>query len=180
MSLDNYLSNFMNLSDERVKHSIKVGKSAEELFKLLTQAKKTEEDLDRQHIDFHWEGKKVDVKGLKKSQKDGYVLIEFIGGFGGHGWCSKKSKAEYIAFQFPERFYVFSKDDLRERTISLCPEYKGEESVLRKNKVPYEDGVYKWLGRWNRQDVFTYIKFEDIKDIIYDTIEIPRDRTQPA
>ena len=174
-SLNNYLSDSIKLNKDRVQHSVKMGRSAEALFKSLTKAEKTEIDLDKKHIDFFWEGKLVDVKGLKPSHKQGYILIEFVGGYGTRGWCSKQSKAEYIAFQFPERFYVFDKDILRNRTISLCPKYEGEESVLRKNKTPIKEGLYKWLGRWNRKDVFTYIKFEDVKDIIYDTIEIPRD-----
>lgn len=174
--LNNYLSNSIKLNKDRVQHSIDIGRSGEALFKSLTNARKTEIDLDKQHIDFFWEGKLVDVKGLKRCHKEGYLLIEFIGGYGTTGWCSKNSKAEYIAFQFPERFYVFEKDLLRERTISLCPKYEGEDSVLRKNRVPIEEGVHKWLGRWNRKDVFTYITFEDVKDIVYDTVEIPRDR----
>ena len=177
MSLENYLSGSINLNKDRVNHSVKMGKSAEALFKKLTNAEKTDVELDKKHVDFFWEGKLVDVKGLKPCHKQGYLLIEFVGGYGTRGWCSKQSKAEYIAFMFPDKFYVFDKDVLREKTISLCPKYEGEESVLRKNKTPIEKGLYKWLGRWSRKDVFTYIKFEDVKDIIYDTVDIPADRT---
>ena len=173
-SLNKYLSDSIKLNKSRVKHSVDMGRSAEALFKSLTKAEKTEVELDKKHVDFFWEGKLVDVKGLTPSHKKGYILIEFVGGYGTRGWCSKQSKAEYIAFQFPERFYVFDKNVLRKRTISLCPKYKDESSVLRKNKTSMEEGLYKWLGRWNRKDVFTYIKFDDVKDIIYDTIEIPR------
>lgn len=173
-SLNKYLSNSVKLNKDRVEHSINIGRNAEALFKSLTKAEKTDVELDKKHVDFVWEDKYVDVKGLKSCHKKGFLLIEFLSGHGTAGWCSKKSKAEYIAFQFPERFYVFDKNILRERTITLCPKYLGEESVLRKNKTPISEGLYKWLGRWNRQDVFTYIKFEDVKDIIYDTIEVPR------
>ena len=179
-SLNKYLSDSIKLNEDRVSHSINMGRSAEALFKKLTNARKTDVDLDKKHIDFFWDGKLVDVKGLKGCHKQGYILIEFLGGYGTRGWCSKQSKAEYIAFQFPERFYVFDKDVLREKTLNLCPKYEGEQSVLRKNKTPITEGLYKWLGRWNRKDVFTYIRFEDVKDIVYDTIEIPRDKTETA
>ena len=29
---------------------------------------------------------------------------------------------------------------------------------------------YKWVGRWNAQDVFTYIKFEDVQDLIFEIL----------
>ena len=101
--------------------------------------------------------------------RSGYILLEFINVWGGDGWCSKKSKAQFIAFQFPEAFYVFRKKHLRLRAIELCePFYK--DKVERRNYIPYADALHRWVGRWNAQDVFTYLKFEDVEDLIYEVL----------
>jgi len=83
--------------------------------------------------------------------------------YGGAGWCSKDSQAEYIAFQFPEKFLIFNKNTLRKKVIDLCEVYT---QPLRKNRIPIEEGLYKWIGRYNRQDVFTYVKLSDVIDIV--------------
>ena len=41
-SLDKYLSDSIKLNKDRVQHSVKMGRSAEALFKSLTKAEKTE------------------------------------------------------------------------------------------------------------------------------------------
>ena len=163
MSLENYLDKSLKLNKNRLQHSLKIGLDGEALFKEITSAIKSEAAEDKKHIDFHWEGKKVDVKGLKKTQKLGYLLIEMINVYGGAGWCSKDSQAEYIAFQFPERILDLNKNVLRNKVINLCEKYT---EPLRKNRIPIEEGLYKWIGRYNRQDVFTYIKLSDVIDIV--------------
>ena len=169
MQLHNYLKDKRKLTKARTKICVEVGKTGEALFKEITGALKSNLEDDKKHIDFYWGEKLVDVKGLKKMHLSGYILLEFINVWGGNGWCSKKSKAEYIAFQFPDAFYVFRKKHLRVRAIELCePFYK--DKVERRNYIPYEEALHKWVGRWNAQDVFTYLKFEDVEDLIFEVL----------
>lgn len=169
MQLRNYLKDKRKLTDSRTKVCVEVGKGGEALFKELTGALKSDLADDKKHIDFYWGDKLVDVKGLKKMHLSGYILLEFINVWGGDGWCSKKSSAQYIAFQFPDAFYVFSKDDLRSKALELCENFD-KKKIERRNYIPYKDALYKWVGRWNAQDIFTYVKFEDLQDIIFDRL----------
>jgi len=102
--------------------------------------------------------------------KHGFILLEFLNVWGYHGWCAKESKADYIAFQFTDRFYIFKKNDLRERVIERCEKYS-PEAVLRKNRVKPSEGLYKWIGRFGKQDVFTYLRIEDIQDLLIQEIK---------
>ena len=169
MSLDNYLKKGLNQSDKRTDHCVSIGKDGEALFKELTGAIKSDLADDKKHIDFYWGDKLVDVKGLKPMHNHGFILLEFINSWGNVGWCAKQSKAEYIAFQFSDAFYVFKKDDLRNRVIEKCEDYS-PDIVLRKNRVKPEQGLYKWIGRFGWKDVFTYIKFDDVQDLIFEIL----------
>jgi len=42
--------------------------------------------------------------------------------------------------------------------------------VIRKNYIPYDQALYKWVGRYNAQDVFTYLKFEDVEELIFEVL----------
>ena len=176
-NLQSYLGGSCGLNEDRVAECIAMAKTGEDLFKRLTRAYKTELELDKQHIDFIWEGKKVDVKGLKKAHRKGFVVVELVNRWGGHGWAHKDSKAEYIAFQFEDCFDVVPKDALRELTIDLCVPFK-HDLVIRKNYTTPTQGAYNYCGRWSAQDIFTYIKREDLKDIVEDRIPIPKMTTQ--
>lgn len=169
MSLNNYLKKGLKQSDDRTAHCISIGQEGEALFKELTGAIKSNLADDKKHIDFYWEGKCIDVKGLKPMHHKGYILLEFMNVWGYTGWCAKQSKADYIAFQFPDRFYIFTKDDLRARVLELCQEYS-EEVVIRKNRIKPSQGLYQWIGRQGKQDVFTYLRIEDVKDLIIQEI----------
>ena len=171
-SLNTYLKKGLQQSDDRAKHCISIGKDGEDLFKALTGALKSELKDDKKHIDFYWGDKLVDVKGLKPMHKHGFILLEFLNVWGHHGWCAKDSKAQYIAFQFPDRFYVIDKDKLRLKAIELCDKFT-PENVTRKNRVKPSQGLYKWIGRFSKQDVFTYLRIEDVQDIIFEEIMIP-------
>ena len=103
MQLRNYLKDKRKLTESRTKVCVEVGKTGEALFKEITGALKSNLEDDKKHIDFYWGEKRVDVKGLKKMHLSGYILLEFVNVWGGDGWCSKKSKADFIAFQFPMR-----------------------------------------------------------------------------
>jgi len=168
-SLNTYLKKGLNQSDKRTDHCISIGKDGEALFKEITGAMKSELEDDKKHIDFYWEDRLVDVKGLKPMHKKGFILLEFLNVWGYNGWCAKDSKAEFIAFQFPEAFYVMEKDALRSRAIELCEDY-APESVTRKNRVKPHEGLYKWIGRDGKQDVFTYLRIEDVQDLIINTL----------
>lgn len=172
MSLHNYLKNSLKLSPERLAHVKEMGKHAENLFQELTNAQKTEGDEDKKHIDFITQnGAKVDVKGLKRSHEYGYILIEMQNRWGYHGWCAKQSKAEYIAFLFPEGFHVFQKDQLRKATLELCEPYTGE--VHRQYHVKCHEMPNVWLGRPYSQDIFAYIRLSDVENLILGTIPLP-------
>ena len=168
-SLRTYLRGGRNLTINRTQDCVSMGKTGEALFKEITGALKSDIEDDKKHIDFYWGDKLVDVKGLKKMHLKGYILLEFINVWGGNGWCHKDSKAQYIAFQFPDEFYVMRKDKLRERAIELCAKFD-KDNVERRNYIPYEDALYKWVGRWNAQDVFTYLKIEDVDDFIMEVL----------
>jgi len=150
-----------------VLRSAKIGADGEKAFQQLFNARDSTDGEDINHIDFFTHLGKIDVKGEKYCHKKGYVLVELLNVIGRAGWASKESKADHIAFLFPDGFYIVSKDDLRLVTIDLCPKFEGEESVLRKNKVSAEAGLYQWIGRENRKDVFTYIKQSDLYKMIH-------------
>jgi len=170
MSLHDYLKNSLKLSPERLAHVKKMGTDAEALFKELTNATKTETEDDKKYIDFIWHDRKIDVKGLKRSHEYGYILIEMQNRWGYHGWCAKQSKAEFIAFLFPEGFHVFDKDALRKRTLEICEPYDG--SVHRQMGVMCYEMPNVWLGRPNGQDIFTYLRLSDCEDLILGTIPV--------
>ena len=152
MSLHNYLKNSLKLSPERIKHVQEMGQNAEALFQELTNATKT------------------DAKGMKRSYEYGFILVEMQNRWGYHGWCAKQSKAEFVAFLFPEGFHVFDKDRLRSRTLDLCEPYDG--SVHRQMGVMCHEMPNIWLGRPYAQDIFTYIRLSDCEDLILATIPV--------
>lgn len=149
---------------ERKEHCLRIARSGEALFAKLTSAEKTSTEEDKAHKDFIWNGKAVDVKGLKPMHLDGYILVEMQNTWGYHGWAAKQSKAEIIAFQMEDHFIIVDKSDLRDLTISLCEPY-GVDAVRRENFVKPEDGLYKWIGRMYKKDIFTYLKISDLDNI---------------
>ena len=151
-------------NDERKDHCLTIAEIGEQLFRQVTGAVQGTREEDLQHIDCHWKGKKVDVKGLKPMHKQGYLLVEFLNIFGTAGWCSKDSRAEFIAFQFEDHFLIIEKNKLRDYTIARCPSFNLDE-VWRQNHISPEAGLYKWCGRYRSKDVFTYILAEEGKKI---------------
>jgi hypothetical protein len=156
-------------NDARKEHCLAIADAGESLFAKLTNSKPSTLEEDLQHMDCFWDGKAVDVKGLKPMHVKGFVLLEFINIWGKQGWCSRTSKAELIAFQFPEVFYVFKKDDLRDYAISVCPPFD-INNVWRDYGIQPEDALHKWVGRLKTQDVFTYCTIGELNEIIYDVI----------
>jgi len=148
-------------SVEHIKQSYKIGNEGQQKFidacKLnnIEVKKSTEKEDIEDHIDFWIFNKGVDVKGLKKSHTQGYIVVEFKNVLGKDGSCSEKSKAEYIAFQFEKCFYLIRKIEL----LNYC----------RKNvKIEYVNNFnecYKKLyQRKDRKDLMTKLHLSDLKE----------------
>lgn len=141
------------------------GKEAEFYFRKWSGAEDAPKELERRHVDCILDGYNVDVKGLKKSHLDGYVLVEFKAVDGRAGWCSTGSSADLIAFQFPEGFYVVSKDDLHKlsqnKVIANPSVSRTWKPVVASSLAP-SSGLYMLIQRPNRKDLFTYIRKEDL------------------
>jgi hypothetical protein len=152
-------------NDKRKHHCLSMAEIAERLFRVVTGASKSTHEEDLRHIDCHWNGKKVDVKGLKPMHKEGYILVEFRNTWGTAGWCSKESEAEYIAFQFTNSFMIVEKNKLRELALSKLDQWD-ENKVWRQNRIKAQDGLHKWCGRDRSKDVFTYVEVSEVKKII--------------
>jgi len=152
-------------SDYHFNKSHKLWKQGEDLFSLVTGLTPVKGRKNIDHIDFICNGElgifgNVDVKGYKASHKKGLLLLEMLNVQGRGGWCSKDSKADFIAFLFEEHFIVVPRTILRGIVAKKCGKVEG---VYRDKKVKPEDGVYKWIGRKNRKDAFTYVPLEDLK-----------------
>ena len=152
------------------------GKEAEYFFRKWTGAENATPDLERHHIDCILDGKTVDVKGLKKSHKDGYVLVEFKTVDGRDGWGSTGASSDLVAFQFPEGFYVVDRIELSkmaQRKIFANPT-ASKNKIVRGNSIPPIAGLYGLVGRPSRRDVFTYITKEDLLSLNHHLYE-PKD-----
>jgi len=124
-------------------------------------------------VDCVWNGYNVDVKGLKKSHIDGYVLVEFKAVDGRPGWGATGSSADLIAFQFPEGFYVVSRDDLyrlaQNKVIANPSVSRAWKPVVAASLAP-STGLYMLIQRPQRKDLFTYIRKEDLLTLHYKLI----------
>jgi len=163
-------------SPEHIQKCMKEGKYAEDLFAMATGLSIEHGANNYNHVDFMLDGQYgiyggVDVKSNKASYKKGFILVEMISVNGKAGWASKNSYADFIAFQVDTGFFIVPKNLLREATIKLCEPFDLTK-VKRANKLSAEDHLYKWIGRKDRKDVFTYIKKEDLKPYIQDIIYI--------
>ena len=159
----------------KIGQDLKKWKDSEELFsRILPVLQKTSEEDNINHADFEFDtlDVKVDVKGLKESHENGFIIIELFNVQGNIGWCHKKSEAKFLAFQFPDHFIVVPKSDLLELLHDLLPKYDVEEVERGVKFKEFEKHLYKYIGRRGRKDVLTYIKKEDlnkIPHIIYPT-----------
>ena len=152
----------------------KRGLKDEQLFMELTGATPRESgQSDRDHIDCNLDGFTVDVKGLRRSHKEGYILVEFLNVQGHKGWCNATGTPDTIAFLFPEGFYVVDNHDLYFMSRDLITTHNDSYEVRRESGVKPSKGVYRLIGRTPfrgnpRKDVFTYIKKSDLLTISYD------------
>lgn len=144
------------------------GLKDEQLFMELTGATpRVAGQTDNNHIDCNLDGFTVDVKGLKRSHKAGYVLVEFKNSAGKAGWANPNSGCDKVAFRFPEGFYVVDAHRLYNYAKKLVKHDGGYGKVIRKSGVKPKDGLYKLIGRnkyrgIERKDVFTYIRKKDL------------------
>ena len=146
----------------------KDGKEAEYLFRKWTGAEDADDSLEKSHVDCVWQGFKVDVKGLKKSHYDGYVLVEFKTVDGRAGWAANGSKADLIAFQFPEGFYVVKREDLYKlANDKVIANPTASQKPIRGNSISASSGLYQLVGRPSRKDVFTYILKDDLLELTH-------------
>ena len=107
----------------------------------------------------------IDVKGFKKSHKDGFTWIEFQTVDGRDGWINGKAHA--IAFEKEDRFDLIHRLNLKEFIekkivnptgyVYLKPDNLGEIAYHR----------YKRMGR---QDIIVVVPFIDIDNFIMTTI----------
>jgi hypothetical protein len=146
-------------SIQHIKQSHKTGDEGERRFYDSCKAaglsvKKTNAKKDMKHIDFIVDGKSFDVKGLKKSHRNGEILVELKNVNGKTGWCNKNNTPEYIAFDFGAFFLCVYNLDLYNMVLDLCN---------LKNKVSkIEDCLYKAYQRKDRQDLITLVKLQDV------------------
>lgn len=105
---------------------------------------------------------KVDVKGLKRKYRDGPIItdemwIEFYNVRGALGWIY--GSGDWIAQQTDtSTFYIFDRTDLIKQ---INPLVKWNLPVV---KSPSQ-ALYRLYQRWNRQDIVTKIKLEDVKPL---------------
>lgn len=163
-------------SPEHIAKCMKEGERAEELFALATGLEVEKGSNNWKHIDFILKGEhgiwgRVDVKSNKASFKRGFILVEMVSVNGKDGWASRNSKADFIAFQVDTGFLIVPKDLLRKITIERSEPFIPSK-VKRANRLQAKDHLYKWLGRKDRKDVFTYIKREDLRPYASELIYI--------
>jgi predicted glutamine amidotransferase len=122
-----------------------------------------EEDMYK-HFDVIVDGMKVDVKGMKKiNRQDSEVnphfhYVEFMNVNGDKGWMY--GEADVIAFEQPTCFILVN----REKLLSFC-----REKIIDK-KVGDKKEVYKLYRRSGRKDVMTIIPTEDLYKIKDDVV----------
>jgi hypothetical protein len=144
-------------------------RESENLFCELSGAKRGTQQDDFNHVDCWLDGVSHDVKGNKRSNGKGYVLVELKNVNGKSGWCSR-SGADKIAFQFDDEFVIVDNKKLYSFAKSKVIEHHNpKRPVWRENGIDYKHGYsticYKALGRKKRLDVFIYVKKQDVIDL---------------
>lgn len=143
-----------------IEHSIKTGINGANMFVQacrlnsidVFESTKKEDIFD--HIDFWIYGKGVDVKGFKKSHQEGFIIIEFKNVNGYSGSCSADSKAEFIAFQFADCFWIVRKNEL----LEYC-----RKNVQIEYVEQFKDCYKKLYTRKGRKDLMTKLHLSDLK-----------------
>jgi len=124
------------------------------LFKNFKEATKKENIYD--HIDLTVDGMTVDVKGMKKLNRDDADVnpdihwIEFQNVRGDKGWVY--GKADYIAFETPDGFIMIDRISL----LEWCRE------MITDRKIKDKKELYKLYSRKGRKDVISLVRTEDL------------------
>jgi len=148
-----------NMSSPRHIHkSQHLGQSGERRFydscKVLGKdVKKTSKADDMGHVDFVVDSQTYDVKGLKDSTKEGFILLELKNVQGKKGWCNDEEKPDWIAFDFGAFFACFKNSDLYKASQKLCD--------LSDTVSKAKDCLYKGYTRRGREDLMTMITLQD-------------------
>ena len=149
--------------------SFKIGQVAEDLFQIscwkkgynVTKSSRSKDMFD--HIDYYVKTKggelrSFDVKSRKRTKRgdknfnDDWIWIEFKNVNGKNGWLY--GKADYIAFERKDSFLIVQRKEL----AGLC-----EKRVDLETKVKNANQArYKSYTSWQRKDVLSQIKTEDI------------------
>ena len=154
----------MKVSEYRYKYSKKLGDSCEDKFKdLMTSRgheiyKSSHYDDIYKHIDFYIAGYSFDVKGHRHLE---CIWLEVTNVNGNNGWL--KGEATYIVFDIVElkSFCFFKRKDLLnyvQENISETTESKEEYNKLYTR------------AKWGKLDVITKVKFDDIKNLMVQSL----------
>jgi len=162
----------MSYSKAKQQQQFREGKDYERLFCKVTGATMGTPEEDRRHIDCHWKGFTVDVKGNKRSHAANHALVEFSNVAGKDGWA--KVGADLIAFMFDDGFLVVRRKDVMSMAQKKVAEnvYRHGTSVMRQNRTSAEQGLYRLCGRSGRKDVFTYITKDDLLGLTHVIVKI--------
>lgn len=160
----------MSYSKAKQRQQFREGKDYERLFCKITGATMGTPEEDRKHIDCHWQGFSVDVKGNKASHAQGYALIEFKNVAGKDGWAT--TGADLIAFLFDKEFLVIKRADAMKMAQAKVMEVSKDLHVYRANRTSAESGLYRMCGRSGRKDVFTYVKKDDLLELTHVVVKV--------
>jgi len=143
-----------------INQSFKAGTEGQQRFydscrALNKEIKKTSKSDDIvNHTDFVVDGQTFDVKGLKKTQKEGKILLEIKNVQGKMGWCNHELKPEWIAFDFGAFFLHVKNADLFNLAKEKCDL---RDTVYRVNEC-----LYKGYRRKGRKDLMSMVTLQDV------------------
>lgn len=145
---------------KHINHSINTGSDGERRFYDSCKSsgfdiKKTNAKKDIfNHTDFIVDGKSFDVKGLKKSQKEGNILLELKNVQGKSGWCNNTGDPQWVAFDFSVFFLCVNNENLYDLSLDICD--------LKDAVKKIDEALYKGYTRRNRKDLMTIVKLSDV------------------
>lgn len=162
-------------SPKTIARSLNIGGSAEHRFhdtckNLGRNIKKASNREDIKHIDFVVDGKTFDVKGLKKTQQNGLLLLEVKNVQGKDGWASK-SGPEFVAFDFGGFFLSVLNADLIKLIDKKC---RLQDAVDHIDKA-----LYMAYTRKGRDDLMTVVKLQDVLNYCWHEF-LPYSEYRPA
>lgn len=170
----------MNTLQEKIEKDLEVGQESEnQLMKLMISEgyacfKASEYQDKHEHWDFAIKENggftKIDVKGIKKSNVEGYTWIEFKNIMGDKGWILCEFM-DVLAFEREDRFEFVKRSEL----LPLIEEkIKNADLEDVNGDITYCSvdnlGYYRKYRRVGRNDLMVKAKFDDFKHLIYYTI----------